>query len=279
MTVCDALNIMVGTLNESGVEKSHLEAEVLLSHMLGVERHMLITTGQRVLNPQEQRQMRSLLQRRSHGEPTAYIIGKKEFYSLEFEVNPDVLIPRPETEMLVDLVLYHAPPGGRVLDVGTGSGAIAISVKRNRPDCEVVATDISGAALRVAGRNCRSLLHGDMIAFRSGDLFEAAGKETFDIIVSNPPYVDPGDRSSLQRELSYEPECALYAANGGTETIERLVKGGREHLVPGGIMIIEIGSTHREYIIKTGPLYGLTVSVLNDYAGLARVGLFKKQNR
>ncbi len=277
MIIEDFLKELYRTLEGAGVANPRLDAEVLLARVLGMEPYRLIVEHRRVLSAPELRRARSFVKRRSSGEPVAYITGVKEFYSLEFAVSPEVLIPRPETELLVDLVIYYARPGDQVLDVGTGSGAIAVSIKRNRPDVEVYASDISPGALRIARKNSRRLLKGNAVRFMEGDMLAPFGGRRFNIIVSNPPYIDPGERTALQKEIHFEPASALYAGDRGREAITRLVNDAAGHLFPQGILLLEIAPAQREYVLETGKNRGFSASVLNDYAGLPRVALLKRE--
>lgn len=270
------LRLMVPLLASAGVENPLLDAQVLLSHALKVQRHQLIIDHRRKVPAALFRRVEGLVKRRLGGEPVAYLTGRKEFYGLEFFVTRDVLIPRPETELLVDLSIFYAPPGGRLLDLGTGSGAIAISVKHARPDLEVSASDVSGAALRVARGNCRRLLNRNAVRFSMGDMYSPFTGRRFDIIVSNPPYVDPGMKNSLARELSFEPPIALYAGNGGTGLISMLIGGAASHIEDGGILLLEIDPAHVRTVRDQAASNGFMVSLFSDYAGLIRAAALKK---
>jgi release factor glutamine methyltransferase len=276
LTVESVLRLFVPLLASAGVENPLLDAQVLLSRVLKVERHQLIIDHRRRISAALFRRMEGLVKRRLGGEPVAYLTGRKEFYGLEFLVTRDVLIPRPETELLVDLAVFYAQPGGRVLDLGTGSGAIAISIKHARPDLEVDASDVSGAALRVARGNCRRVLKRNAVRFSMGDRFSPFTGRRFNIVVSNPPYVDPGMKNSLARELSFEPPIALYAGNGGTGLISEIIGGAAEHLEDGGILLLEIDPAHVKTVRDQAELNGFTISLFSDYAGLTRAAVLKK---
>ncbi|HNV46165.1 MAG TPA: peptide chain release factor N(5)-glutamine methyltransferase [Spirochaetota bacterium] len=271
MNITDLLRQASQRLQEAGVESPRLDAEVLLAHAMGIDRVRIITGGDREVPDNERRSFDSMIDRRARREPAAYIMGAKEFYSLEFEVNERVLIPRPETELLVDLALYHAPRGGRVIDVGTGSGAIAVAVVRNRPDIAMTATDLSGDALALAHRNADALLGTHAIRFLQGDLFAPVAGERFDLIVSNPPYVDPALKGALQPDLAFEPELALYAGESGTAVVARIIRDARDHLADGGMALMEISETMKDFVEREASACGFAVSVLSDYAGLPRV--------
>ena len=210
MKVADLLRESIALLEEKGIENPVLDAEVLMAHGCDTERFQIILKGERELSAEEEKTIRNAVERRGNFEPVAYIVGFKEFYSLDFLVNPAVLIPRPETELLVDMAIYHIPQSGTFLDIGTGSGNIAASVKYSRRDAKVYASDISPDALGVARKNIEALLPDEEIVLCEGSLFEPWEDMTFDVIASNPPYIDP-DTADLPPDLKYEPEGALFA--------------------------------------------------------------------
>jgi release factor glutamine methyltransferase len=216
-SVRDALDSAVIALEAAGCESPRLDAELLLAHVLGVGRASLISAPERGLEPDEARAFMDLAARRRSREPVAYILGTKGFRTIELAVDPRVLIPRPETEFVVEAAL-GLPEGARVADVGTGSGAIALALKAERPDLRVVATDSSAAALDVARTNAARL--GLEVELLHGDLLEPVGGE-LDAVLSNPPYVAAGDR--LPRDVLHEPHDALYAGADGLEVIRRLI--------------------------------------------------------
>lgn len=261
---------------EGNIENPSLDAEILISCALGVERYALVTYRDRLLTEDEILKIEKYAGRRLKFEPVAYITGVKEFYSLEFNVNRDVLIPRPETELLVDMAIYWGGNGSRILDLCTGSGAIAVVLKHSRPDLEVFASDISEKALKTARKNASKLLGSKKISFFQGDLFDPFEKMKFDLIVSNPPYVDANLKGNLQRDIEFEPEIALFAERGGKKIIEQIIKGSRNHLEKNGILLLEIGGDQNDFVHETGEKNGFTVSVLNDYAGFPRVATLKK---
>lgn len=277
MRIHEALVVIAEKFKKAGIPSAALDAEVLLAHVLRLERYRLHVEGSRELAPGEHRRFSSLAGRRLSGEPVAYLVKNKEFYALDFLVTPAVLIPRPETEILVDLALYYAPQGGRLLDLGTGSGAIAVSVKHARRDLMVYATDISKPALAVARKNCAHHLGKNAVRFIHGDIYEPLQGLLFDVILSNPPYVDPLEASSLQREIGYEPEIALFAADRGVAVIDRIIAGLNPHLSEGGTAIIEISPTVRERVTELGELNGFVVTTMADYAGIPRIAVLKRQ--
>jgi release factor glutamine methyltransferase len=215
-----------------------LEARVLLAHTLGSTREVLIAHPEREVNGEAARKFEHLVVRRRAGEPVAYLFGEREFYGRSFVVTPAVLIPRPETELLVQLALEHARGFAslKVLDLGTGSGCIAISLALELPDAEVIASDVSAAALGVARTNASRL--GARVRFIESDWY-AAVADSFDVIVANPPYVAEGDPHLS--ELRYEPESALVAREDGLAGLQWTIAGAREHLRASGKVLVEHG--------------------------------------
>ena len=261
---------------DGGIETPSLDAEIIVCAVLETERYKLVTDRDRLLTKEEILQIEKFAARRLKFEPVAYITGVKEFYSLEFIVNKDVLIPRPETELLVDMAIYWGGTGARVLDLCTGSGAIAVVLKHSRPDLDIYASDISEKALKTAKKNAERILGPKKISFCKGDLFAPFENNKFNLIVSNPPYVDVALKGKLQREIEFEPELALFSENKGTMVIEQIIKDAADYLEDNGVLLLEIGSDQKDFIHKNGEKYGFTVSILNDYAGLPRVATLKK---
>lgn len=230
-------------------ERARRDAETLLLHVLredaqGASLAWLIAHGDETLPANATAAFREWVERRRSGEPIQYITGETEFYGLRFQVNRDVLIPRPETELLVEKAVELAPVvrRPRLLDVGTGSGAIAIALAHEWPDAVVTAVEISAAALEVARRNAVRTGFADRIRFLQGDLLEAVAGERFDIVVSNPPYVLETDRESLSVEVrDYEPAQALFAGADGLDVLRRLIPAAFAALVSGGFVALEIG--------------------------------------
>jgi release factor glutamine methyltransferase len=229
-----------GALRASQLEA--VDARALLRHMLGVgDAHLIAHSGQ-MLTDDQSRSFSALAARRRAGEPVAYITGLREFFSLEFKVTPAVLIPRTETELLVEFALEHIAPDAacRLLDLGTGSGCIAISIAKHRPRAEVLAVDASATALEVARRNAQrhavanlELMHGNWFGTLAG--------QRFDLIVTNPPYVAAGDPHLTQGDLRFEPETALAAGADGLECLRRIVTHAPRYLKPGGWLACEHG--------------------------------------
>lgn len=225
-----------------------LENRILLMHALQLSRIQLITQDERVIDAQQAQQLSALFQRRLLGEPIAYIVGQREFYGLQFEVTPAVLIPRPETELLVDLALQHLPAAGdrqalSVLDLGTGSGAIAVAIAHSRPDLQLTALDVSAAALAVAGRNAaRHLAPGQApMQLLQSNWYGALDRQQFDVIVANPPYIVAGDSHLAQGDLRFEPQDALTDHADGLSALRSIVDGAAGHLKDGGWLLMEHG--------------------------------------
>ncbi len=217
MSLSKFLKEIIQLLSKKGIENPVSDAEIIIAHVLEVDRYKLIIDNERVLTDNEISKIKKLTNRRSKFEPIAYITGHKEFYSLDFNVNKNVLIPRPETELLVDMAIYYTGLNGKALDIGTGAGAIAIALKHNRPDVDVFATDVSQRAIQVARKNSREIIGKNKIKFLNGDLFEPLKEMKFNVIISNPPYINPDISNTPQADLKYEPDMALYSKKKGTE--------------------------------------------------------------
>lgn len=216
-----------------------MEARILVMHALGLPRAALITQSHRCLTPDEAQHLTDLFRRRIAGEPIAYLVGEREFYGLSLLVTPDVLIPRSDTELLVDLALQKLPPSGSLLDLGTGSGAIAIALAHCRPDSRVTALDASAAALDLARRN--AIRHKVDIRLLQSDWYGAVADECFDLIVSNPPYIPAHDIHLSQGDLRFEPSDALTDHADGLSALRAIVGGAHHHLAPGGWLLVEHG--------------------------------------
>lgn len=253
------------------VAAARLEVRVLLGHVLGVDRTWLIAHERDPLQPEAIARYEELLGRRLEGEPIAYILGEKEFYGRMFKVTPDVLIPRPETELLVELAMTpcRARASSKILDLGTGSGCIAITLALECPSAQVTAVEESSPALEIARQNAAK--SGVDIEFVRSRWFESLGDRQFDIIVANPPYVAPGDPHLLQGDVGHEPVGALVAGNKGLADIQEIVAQSRQHLRPGGALLLEHGYDQagvvRELLIKTGYAQPET---WRDLAGIER---------
>ena len=274
-------------LKKSGSTSPRLDAEVLLSHARGCQRIELYTAFDEEPSEQVRAAFREMVKRRAEGSPVAYLVGYKEFYSATFEVNPDVLIPRPETEHLVvdalDRAKALAASGKQlqIVDVGTGSGAIAVSVAKHFAKCHVTAVDISPAALDVARRNAqRHALADDRIQFVQGDLLSwCKPDQQFDLILSNPPYVSPEEFQNLAKSVrDFEPKLALVAEPDGGTIIVKLIEQAAKHLRPGGFLIFEFSPmlAGRLGQLITQPGDWSEPQITKDLAGHARIVTLKK---
>jgi len=247
-----------------------VDQRILVCHALGITRTALITQSERALSEDEASRITQLLQRRENGEPVAYIVGSREFYGLDFETTPAVLIPRPDTELLVELALERLPPRGRVVDLGTGSGAIAVAIAHNRPDASVTALDVSTEALAVAARNAQR--NGAQVRFLQSDWFSAVAGEAFDLIVSNPPYIADGDRHLSEGDLRFEPSGALTDFADGLSALRQLVDGAPAHAAPGSWLLMEHGYDQAEAVRALLAKAGYSeVQSWRDLAGIERV--------
>ena len=238
-------------LKNKGVETGRLDAEWLLAAALGVDRLQLYLKYDRPLSSEEREAFKLLLRRRAGREPLQYIIGRTGFRELELKTDPRVLIPRPETEVLVQEVLDWASTGAEsVWDMGTGAGAVALSLAAEGTWTRLVATDVSPEALSVAAENAERYDLGGHVEFREGSLFEPLEEgERFDVIVSNPPYIAEGEKGELQPEVrDWEPPEALFAGEDGLDVIRQLVAGAPKHLLSGGLLALECGLGQAEGI-------------------------------
>ena len=269
MNLKQALRRARDVLVENNVEDAPLEGELLLRHALNIDRVQLYIDLAKELTPRQEETFRHLLERRLQAEPTAYITGRREFYGLDFEVNPAVLIPRPESELLVDtaLGLVRSQPSAIIADIGTGSGAIAVSLAVNLPQAKIYATDISTAALETASANCRKHGVAGRVRLLEGNLLEPL-PEPVDIIVANLPYVS---RAELNPEP--EPPLALDGGADGTKVIEQMCRQAGGKLKAGGCLLLEIGQGQREAVttILHNIFPGGTIEVFPDLAGIDRV--------
>lgn len=272
MILQDLLHTLELRLGNAGIEGARLDAEILLCHALGLKRYQLVTDSQIEMSQDDFALCEKLLARRIAREPVAYITGKKEFYGLEFYVDKRVLIPRPDTEILVELALAHAPLNGSILDICTGSGAVAIAMKHERPDLVVTASDISADAIAVAEINSRILVHST-IRLLEGDLFDIVKGERFDIITANPPYVDFQLKGSLQKELDHEPEIALYVPENGMTIIKRIIHALPDMLKPGGLLFMETGFDQGNEVLTFCLERGLKCETKSDLSGNDRVAI------
>jgi release factor glutamine methyltransferase len=286
VTVAEAINKAANLLSAAGITNARLDAEVLLSHITKKDRVWLITHRDDAFDDAYQQNFADVIERRSRREPLQHIIGNQEFWGLEFKVSPDVLIPRPETEFIVEAalaIMQDRNTPARIIDLCTGSGCLAVSLAKELTAARVIATDASEKALALARENTRNHGVSERIRFLFGDLFEPLEeldiRGQIDIIVSNPPYVQEGDLATLQPEVrDYEPEMALIAGPMGTEIAMRIIDNAPAYLKQNGALIMEMG------LGQSGPLmravqatntYGKP-KILKDLAGIDRVLVVRK---
>lgn len=273
--VKDLLKWGVDELRKHNIDTSRLDAEVLLAHAMRKERLQLYLSLEDAPDEKLEPCYRALIGKRSAHTPVSYLTGYREFMSLDFIVNESVLIPRPETEILVETVGKLGKTGDRVLELGTGSGAIAVSLAKYNPELHVVATDISTKALRVARENARCHEVANRISFLQSDLFGAFSlRETFDWVVSNPPYISEDGLANLPAGIrNYEPTLALDGGADGLDVIRRIIAEAHIVLKLGGKLIMEIGCGQSEAIQEIADDTGRysDCSIIEDYAGIPRV--------
>jgi release factor glutamine methyltransferase len=250
-----------------------VDAQVLLAQVLGVARSWLAAHGDDALTKADADAFFAVAKRRRSGEPVAYLTGRREFWGLVLHVTPDVLIPRPETETLVELALEWLPAGrpARVLDLGTGSGAIALAIASERPQARVLAIDASAAALAVARANGERLALRN-VEFAVSDWYDGVGAEPFDLIASNPPYVAMGDPHLAEGDLRFEPAAALASGVDGLSALRRIVTDARAHLRGDGALAVEHGYDQSDAVQQLFRDAGFAqIAVRRDLAGIARV--------
>lgn len=252
---------------------ARLEAQYLLQHVLNKPRAWLLAHPEAEPGPEQQAEYEALVRRRAQGEPIAYILGMREFFGLNFKVTPATLIPRPDTELLVEQALQRIPPERpwRVLDLGAGSGAIALSIAHHRPKAEVAAVDASPAALDVARENALRLAIRN-VDFLQGDWYAPLGAARFALIVSNPPYIAADDAHLEQGDLRFEPASALASGQDGLDDIRRIVAGAGAHLEAGGWLLLEHGHDQAARVRELLRGAGMAeVYSARDLAGIERV--------
>lgn len=268
-SVAEALDSATVAIGASGSPSPRLDAELLLAETVGTGREALVTGPGRELTAEQARRFRELVTRRSRDrEPVAYLVGRKGFRWIELEVDPRVLVPRPETELLVEAALA-LPEGARVLDVGTGSGAVALALKQERPDLDVVGSDISAAALEVAAANRDRL--GLPVGLEQADLLDGLGTD-WDAILANPPYVAEADRALLEPDLAHEPAGALFGGPDGLGVIRRLLPAAAATRAP--LLAVEVGTGQAAGVATLAAAAGFTgVETVPDLAGIDRLVL------
>ena len=264
-----------GALADAGIEEAALDARLLLEHICGTDRNTLLVHGDRTVSPEEEKQYLDAVERRSRRIPLQQITGQQEFMGLPFWVNSNVLIPRQDTEVLVEEVLKHTHDGMRILDMCTGSGCILISILHYSNDCEGLGVDISSPALEVAEENAERLLSGRTgvsARFLQSDLFEAVDGK-YDILVSNPPYIRSAVVDTLMPEVKdYEPRIALDGEEDGLVYYRRILSDCKKNLKKGGMLFFEIGYDQAEAVKGMMEQAGfLEVTVKKDFGGLDRV--------
>lgn len=262
----------VSELTES--ESPKRDAEILLEYVTGKARTYLLAFGETQLTAEQETQLEALLARRKNGEPVAHLVGEREFWSLPLFVSAATLIPRPDTECLVEQALARLPAQGcDVLDLGTGTGAIALALASERPDCAVTAVDVMPDAVSLAQRNVERLGLNNVTVLQSS-WFSALENRIFGMIVSNPPYIDERDPHLAQGDVRFEPLTALVAGNAGLADLEHIVTTSQQHLLPGGWLLVEHGWTQGEAVraLFTRAGYG-AVETCRDYGGNERLTL------
>jgi release factor glutamine methyltransferase len=265
-------SLLAGATETLATDEGQRDAQVLLGHILDVSRAWLVAHDRDTVDDSAAEAFRKLVLLRHDGEPVAYLLGRREFHGLDFRVTPDVLIPRPETETLVDAALekLDTTPGRKVLDLGTGSGCVAVSIAHERPAAQIAAVDFSVAALDVARSNATAL--GQKVEFLHGRWFAPVTQRRFDLIVSNPPYVAAGDPHLDRGDLRFEPPAALISGPDGLNDIRVIVGDAAQHLLPGGWLLFEHGYDQaeccRDLLAKAG--FGELKS-WTDLANIARV--------
>ena len=281
VSIAEALKLGAQSLVQASVADARREASSLLSHITGRDRTFLISHSKDGIDDRELRDFEAAIKRRAAGEPAQYITGVQDFYGRSFRVTPDVLIPRPETELLVEAALQVMHGNARVCDVGTGSGCIAVTLLCERPDARAVAIDISEAALEVARQNASNQSVQDRLELVASDCFNALDPATqqFDLIVSNPPYVSENALPGLQREVrDYEPLVALSPGGDGLSVIRRLISDSPDFLQRDGHLIMEIGFDQGEAVQQLVDERVWTLrEILPDLQGIPRIVVLQKR--
>lgn len=265
MTIAEALKQTETQLKQVDISSSRLDAELLLAHALGKNREWLLAHSRDVLSNTQVDQFRTLVARRLDREPVCYITNCLEFYGLDFYVDHNVLAPRVETELVAEHAIKHAPQGSRLIDIGTGSGAIAVAVAKNRPDLKITATEVSLEALQVARKNAAQLLGANhLLSFIRADIFDGVD-ETFDVVVTNLPYVSDDYRTRMKPEVQKEPSIALFGGPGdGLDLYRRFYEQLPKHIKPGSRVYHESDPWQHLELKKLAAQAGLK-PILEDY--------------
>ncbi len=280
-TVDRLLELGQARLQRPGIESPRREAALLLSQSLGMGEAALLAHGDLLVSPERGAHFEDLVARRAAGEPAAYLLGRREFWGRDFEVDDRVLIPRPETEHLVEIALeLELPAGARILDLGTGSGCIAVTLAAERPGWRVTASDRSLSALAVAASNARRHGVADRVELVAADLVRGLDLAKFSLLVTNPPYVDPATRSDLAPEVArYEPASALFPPHGALDVVERIL-GEATPLPAGAWLACELGAGQVERALDLARAAGAwqLVEVRRDLAGIDRDALWRRRS-
>jgi len=273
MNVLDVLQSTAAYFKKRGIENPRLNAEQLLSHALGRTRMELYLEFERTLGEAELAPLRELVRRRGEGEPLQHLLGTVEFCGHTFLCDKRALVPRPETEQLVELLIADLGPRiahSRIVDIGTGSGVIAFSLAKEFPEAQIFATDVSEDTLALARENAARLGLSDRVQFRKSDLLENLD-ERFDLIVANLPYIATGDRNTLSRDVLHDPEVALFAGAHGDECVRELIEQAPPRLRPGGMLALEIGLGQSEALLSAlAEKNYRDICSKNDYSGVTR---------
>ncbi|MGA1980254.1 MAG: peptide chain release factor N(5)-glutamine methyltransferase [Sedimentisphaerales bacterium] len=287
-TIQKLLNWVTEYLTSKGIDSPRLSAELLLSCVLGLKRIELYTQFEKIVTEQQLDRLHALVERAGQHEPIAYLAGKTEFYSLELDITADCMIPRPETELLVERAIeFLRVRSGKqfVCDLCTGSGCIAVAIARNYPDCQIIATDICGAALSVAAKNIEKHRLKERIRLLCGDLFDPImpqlDVEKFDLIVCNPPYVSAAEFEKLDKNVKdYEPKIALFAGNDGLDIYRRIIERVELFLKPDAVLMLEVGYNQGQAVrqlFEQANRFG-EITIEKDSHGNARIVIVKKQS-
>jgi len=270
-TLLEVLQSTTAYFNKHKIENPRLNAEHLIAHMLKLSRLELYLEFETKLSETELAQLRELVRRRAQGEPLQHLLGTIEFCGQTFLCDKRAMVPRPETEELVELLKSQIPnPKSQILDVGTGSGVIALCLAKQFPEAGVFAVDISDDALALARENAKRLGLSERVRFQKGDLLENLS-ERFDLIVANLPYISMQDRQSLAREVLHDPEVALFAGEKGDELVRKLIEQAPAHLEPGGRLALEIGINQAEELTEFLRLKNYQdIEAKKDYSGITR---------